>query len=115
MRPASQWNPPSREVKAIAEACRQRITSIVPRARVILYGSRARDDARPESDYDLLVLLPDEAGEADERAIDEALYALELQKGAVVSTLIFPQATWSTPLYRAMPFHEAVDREGVLL
>jgi predicted nucleotidyltransferase len=115
MRPASQWNPTSREVKAIAEACRQRVTSIVPGARVILYGSRARDDAHPDSDYDLLILLPDTATAAEERAIDETLYALELQEGTVVSTVIFPQATWSTPVYRAMPLHQAVDREGVLL
>jgi len=26
--------------------------------RIILFGSRARQDARPESDYDLLVIMP---------------------------------------------------------
>jgi len=115
MQPASEWNPASPEVKAIAQACRERIATIVPTARVILYGSRARGDARPDSDYDLLVLLPDGASAADERAIDETLYALELQEGTVVSTVTFPQTTWSTPPYRAMPLHQAVDREGVLL
>jgi len=103
VRLATEWRPPSREVKAVAEACRQRVTTIVPAARVILYGSRAREDARPESDYDLLILLPDGTSEADEQAIDESIYALELGKGAIVSTLVFPQQTWSTPLYRSMP------------
>jgi predicted nucleotidyltransferase len=115
MRPASEWNPGSPEVKAIAEACRKRITAVVPAARVILYGSRARGDAHSDSDYDLLVLLPEGAGAAEELAIDETLYALELQEGAVVSTVMFPRATWNTPPYRAMPLHQAVDREGVLL
>lgn len=115
MRRATEWNPESLEIKAIAEACRQRVTSIVADARVILYGSRAREDNRPDADYDLLILLPDAASEADKQAIDEGLYALELETGAVVSTLVFPQGIWSTPLYRAMPLHEAVDREGVLL
>jgi predicted nucleotidyltransferase len=29
--------------------------------RVFLFGSRARDDAGPDSDYDLLVVVPDDA------------------------------------------------------
>jgi len=30
---------------------------------IYLFGSRARGDARPDSDFDLLVVLPDEAGD----------------------------------------------------
>ncbi|MBC7459975.1 MAG: nucleotidyltransferase domain-containing protein [Thermoleophilia bacterium] len=29
--------------------------------RIILFGSQARGDARPDSDYDLLIVLPDDA------------------------------------------------------
>ena len=34
------------------------ILKTVPAQKVILFGSRARVEARPESDYDLLVVVP---------------------------------------------------------
>ena len=36
------------------------IIKTVPAQKVILFGSRARGEARPESDYDLLVVVPPE-------------------------------------------------------
>jgi len=39
-----------------------RIVRAIDPRRIILFGSRARGDARPESDYDLLVIL-DEVGD----------------------------------------------------
>ena len=36
------------------------ILKTVPAQKVILFGSRARGEARPESDYDLLVVVPPE-------------------------------------------------------
>lgn len=41
----------------ISEAGR-RLAEAAPDARVILFGSRARDEARPDSDLDLLVIEP---------------------------------------------------------
>ncbi len=37
------------------------IVRIASPERIILFGSRARGDAGPNSDYDLLVILPDDA------------------------------------------------------
>jgi uncharacterized protein len=42
----------------IAEVTR-RLTAAAPGAKVILFGSRARGDERPDSDLDLLVIEPD--------------------------------------------------------
>lgn len=36
--------------------CKTVVRSLMPRARIVLFGSRARGDAGPDSDYDLLVL-----------------------------------------------------------
>jgi uncharacterized protein len=39
----------------------QRLAEAYEPERIYLFGSRARGDFRPESDYDLLVILPDDA------------------------------------------------------
>ena len=42
----------------VLNAIQQKATSIMPKdAKVILFGSRAREDAQPDSDWDILVLL----------------------------------------------------------
>jgi predicted nucleotidyltransferase len=49
----------------IAEAGR-RLTVAAPDADIILFGSRARGDAHPDSDLDLLVIEPDFARRGEE-------------------------------------------------
>jgi predicted nucleotidyltransferase len=49
----------------IAEAGR-RLAEAAPNAQVILFGSRARGEARPDSDLDLLVIEPDFESRNDE-------------------------------------------------
>lgn len=43
----------------------RRIVAAVDPDKIILFGSRARGDARPDSDYDILILAPSELPEAD--------------------------------------------------
>jgi len=41
----------------IVKEVQKRILASAPEARIILYGSRARGDAREDSDWDFLILL----------------------------------------------------------
>jgi uncharacterized protein len=72
------------------EAIREMVQIIVRRfnpSRVILFGSRARGDARPDSDVDLLEVMP----AVDDRralaiAIRRALAGSALPKDVIVTT-----------------------------
>ena len=88
------------------------VRRVEPGAPVILYGSRARRDARADSDWDLLVLLEGPVSGRREDVLREQLYDLELETGAVLSAVIRSAQEWDTPLSRAMPFHAAITRDG---
>jgi len=95
--------------------CREAIRTIAPRAMVILYGSRARGDAKPDSDYDLLVLLEEKADWVLEDRIRQSLYPLELETGAVLTVTCYGKEDWYSAIYQAMPFVRNVEREGIPL
>lgn len=68
----------------IAEAGR-RLAAAAPGARVILFGSRARGEARPDSDLDLLVIEPElESRRAEFVRLREALGAIGVPVDLIV-------------------------------
>ena len=78
--------------------------------RVVLYGSRARGDAKPGSDYDIAVFLSgmesrwDEAGVLAEIEVD-----LLDETGAVVHALPYPAGAWRD---RASPLMHEIRKDG---
>jgi predicted nucleotidyltransferase len=50
----------------LIEEAGRRLTAAAPDADIILFGSRARGEARPDSDLDLLVIEPDFPRRGDE-------------------------------------------------
>jgi len=93
--------------------CKAAIREVAPEADLILYGSRARGDAREDSDYDLLVLVDREVDMDLERAVVDRLVPLEVRTGQILTVLIYSRTRWNSAQYRAMPFHRNVTREGV--
>ena len=84
-----------------------------PRVRqIILFGSRARGDAREESDYDMLVVV-------DQRTADLRHVILEIESGlmdrygVLVATTLRSEEEWQrTQLF---PLARNIIREGVAL
>lgn len=95
--------------------CKQVILEIIPDAEIILYGSRARGDAAEDSDFDLLILVNDPVHWKTERMIGDRLFNLELETGKPVSIQLIPREKWNSPVFKAMPFRQNVEREGVTI
>jgi predicted nucleotidyltransferase len=45
------------ESKVLLQRIKELVCAIEPTAQIFLYGSRARNDARPDSDWDILILV----------------------------------------------------------
>ena len=87
---------------------------MVPEAEIILYGSEARGEARPDSDIDLLILLPDDNEIkryiARRSEISGLLFELSLDLGVDISPLILPRKIWDS---RKSPFKINVLNDGI--
>lgn len=97
----------------LLKRCKAAIKEILPDAELILYGSRARGQAAPDSDYDLLVLTDQQADLDLEEELRSEIFDLQLEYDVVLSVFAYNRGQWSSPLYRAMPFHKNIDREGI--
>ena len=95
--------------------CKEAITDVVPDATVILYGSRARGDAGEYSDYDIMVIVNQTVNMALKERILDNIFPLELETGAVLTYIVHNKEKWDSPLYRVIPLHKNVERDGIIL
>jgi uncharacterized protein len=98
-------------IHKILELSRQKY----PDAEIYLYGSQARGDAKPLSDWDLLILLnSDNIPFALETEIMDEFYNIELETGQIMSPIIYPKKEWNTK-YKVTPLFENINKEGIRL
>ena len=99
----------------IVKQIRQAVRHTDPTATVILYGSEARGDARPDSDIDVLILLEGDKRDLQrESEMSGALYDVELATGVLVSPMIMLRSQWENRPFKT-PFYINVVNEGIQL
>ena len=96
----------------IMQAVERLVEAYHPEA-VYLFGSCARGQAGPDSDYDLLVVVDDGAGEERRRAgrAYEALRPL----GRAFDVVIWRRTPYEAALKSATSLPATIAREGILL
>ena len=73
----------------IVDMIRSILHKVAPNAQIILYGSEARGEARPDSDIDLLILVDEPQLTPEyEQEIIRPLYELEVKSG-VISHVVY--------------------------
>ena len=88
--------------------------SVEPQAEVLLFGSRARNEAKAESDWDILILTPYPADLKMEQKFRHKLFELELEYGQAISTFVYSKMDWNGKL-KGTPLFQNIKREGVAL
>jgi predicted nucleotidyltransferase len=103
------------KTSTLLQTIKQAVQAIEPEAKIFLYGSRARGDAQPDSDWDLLVLLESKPSPALISQIRRQIYEIEWETGEILCTIVRSKAQWQTPILQATPFWQSVNREAILL
>lgn len=98
----------------IATRIRTEIKRIDPKAKVVLFGSRARGDARKDSDWDLLILIDSQNIRKKEDLFRDKIYDLELDTGEIISMFVYNNKDW-TSRHKITPLYKSIKKEGVVL
>ncbi|MBO0936303.1 nucleotidyltransferase domain-containing protein [Fibrella sp. HMF5335] len=92
------------------QAVKRSVQEIDPQAEVWLFGSRARGDARPDSDWDFLMLTDKPVNRAFKRQVRDQLFYVGLDTGEVISSLVYNRDNWQA--LAVTHLYQNIQREG---
>ena len=90
------------------------IYQIDKEAQVILFGSRARNEAKSDSDWDILILTPQKVDLKVEQSFRHKLFYLELEYEQAISTFVYSISEWNTK-YSITPLYKNIKKEGIFI
>ena len=79
---------------------------------VLIYGSKARGQARLDSDLDVLLIVKDKAG-TQKRELRRIGYLLAATTDVLPSILAYTQEEWESRKRSGSTFRKAVERDAV--
>lgn len=98
----------------IVQAFLRRCQPLTEKIRsIFVFGSRAKGTARPDSDYDVLLVVTEAFSLDDKDTLYEAVLDILLETGQLVSLKILKEQTFHQLCEMHTPFTAHVLREGI--
>jgi len=101
-----------RDDLVLAEIVRRLVATYEPE-RIYLFGSKARGDAGPDSDYDLMVVVPDDAPPVRRRS--RLAYEALRGTGRAADVLVCTRSSFDSRLHVRASLPATIVSEGRLL
>jgi len=98
--------------QVLAEVVR-RLTEAYEPLAIYLFGSKARGEAGPDSDYDLMVIVPDDA--PPERRRSRLAYERLWETACAADVLVWTRETFDSRSHLKASLPATILREGRLL
>ena len=104
----------TRDERAWLREYRKALDEQYPNAvrRLLIYGSKARGDAGPDSDLDVLLIVSDKAAR-QKRQLRWVGYMLAAASSAVPSILAYTENEWASRERSGSAFQRAVEQDAV--
>lgn len=97
--------------KYILLKVKQKIKVIDPNAKIILFGSRARDDFHKDSDWDFLILTRLVVTQDLKNRISDSLFETELETDSVLTGIVQNLDFWES--YSSAPIFKNISKDGI--
>jgi predicted nucleotidyltransferase len=101
------------EDRCVLECIIERLVDVYQPDRIYLFGSKARGDAGPDSDYDILVLV--EYPTVPLYRLSQRGFRALRDIAAAIDVVVWDRATFDARLHLPASFPATVVREGRLL
>ncbi|PIP39172.1 MAG: hypothetical protein COX19_08570 [Desulfobacterales bacterium CG23_combo_of_CG06-09_8_20_14_all_51_8] len=80
---------------------------------MMLFGSRARGDAAPDSDMDVLVILDEPISRRSRKIVSDSAWEIGFNAGVVIVPVIVNRESWENGPDRASLLATAIREEGM--
>jgi len=101
--------------KRVLEIFKTLLLQRVSLFKMVLFGSRARGDADPASDMDVVVILDGPLNEKIKEEVSDCAWQAGFEHGIILVPVVFTQEEWENGPERHSLLVQAVKAEGVLL